>query len=427
MERRTVLASGLGALGAFVVGGGSAAAATAPTDTSPAAAASRAVAHALGPTARGIGYETGHGWLRLTFAVDGGNGGSGTVPFTVDVLADTTRPPRGAAYLLPGGGLNFAANFFTPRARNLAHHLRRQGQLVVGVTPREDAATLADITADWGLAAHTRDLRAVVGALDPVLRLPYQYAGHSAGAALALDAAAADRSPRLRRVVVLDTTGPYVGELAARAAQSRDALQALIDRGVYGADGGLKGLLARAVADPDGASPVPRPVDPATRFTNAGLAHFALINTSVLPGTTNWIYKRGHSAGTYTFGATPPEDRFTLTHTPLSVWHDATAALGSGLVPNALLRDLTAIWAGDDATYPIRWDRIDAEVVWVNMALGRGDEPRGADLIRAAGNPAVSFRVVPDYGHGDPVWSTTAEHDVWPLLTPTPSPAGAPA
>ncbi|WP_329385399.1 hypothetical protein OG625_25415 [Streptomyces sp. NBC_01351] len=27
------------------------------------------------------------------------------------MVADTTRPPHGIAYLLPGGGLNFAADF----------------------------------------------------------------------------------------------------------------------------------------------------------------------------------------------------------------------------------------------------------------------------------------------------------------------------
>ncbi|MFG2879224.1 hypothetical protein ACGFYU_30190 [Streptomyces sp. NPDC048337] len=360
-------------------------------------------------------YLPGDGWIRLTLPLEDG----GPAPVTVDVVADITRAPHGIAYLLPGGGLNFAADFFTPGGpadHNLAHELRRQGLLVVGVTPREDAAAAEDITAEWGLAAHRRDLARVVAALDSVLHLPYQYAGHSAGAALALDAASHDPSPRLRRVVVLDTTGPYTGDLAVRAAATRDVYAAQLAQGTHAADPGLAALVARAVTDPAGSSAVPWPPDPSLRFTHAGLAHFALIRTAALPGPANWIYAQGHSAGGYAFGATPAEDRFSLAHTPLATWHAATAALGSGLLPTALMRDLAAVWAGDGATYPIAWERIGAEVVWVNTELGRGDHPHGAELIRAGGNDRVSFTVVPGYGHGDAVWSTKAAADVWSLL-----------
>ncbi|CAM5445401.1 hypothetical protein SAVIM338S_02702 [Streptomyces avidinii] len=402
-------------------------------------------------------YVPGDGWIRLTLPLDDG----GPAPVTVDVVADTLRAPRGIAYLLPGGGLNFCADFFTagtaattgtavtaeasdaagtaegseaphaeagphapaateghasPASEPLAHRLRRAGLLVVGVTPREDASAAADIGPDRGLAAHRRDLAAVVAALDGVLGLPYQYVGHSAGAALALDAAAHDASPRLARVVVLDTTGPYSGDLAVRAAQTREAYEAQLARGEHAADPGLAALIARAVSDPAAPSAVPWPPDPELRFTNAGLAHFALVRTSLLPGPANWIYVRGHSAGSYAFGATPAEDAFSLTHTPLATWHAATAALGSGLIATALMRDLAAIWAGDTKTYAIDWDRIDAEVVWINAELGRGDHSRGPRLLRAGGNQRVGFTVVPDYGHGDVVWSAMAAADVWPLL-----------
>ncbi|MEV6571135.1 hypothetical protein [Streptomyces sp. NPDC051577] len=390
-----------------------------------------AVAHEAGAAVKGAGlltrveralgtgtaaYLPGDGWIRLTLPLHDG----GPAPVTVEVLADTTRVPHGIAYLLPGGGLNFAADYFTPDGHDgggLAHHLRRQGLLVVGVTPREDAATdAADVTADRGLAAHRRDLTGVVAALDAVLRLPYQYAGHSAGAALALDAVSHDPSPRLRRVLVLDTTGPCTGDRATRAATARDVYTDLLARGTYATDPGLAGLVARAVTDPDSPSPVPWPPDPNLRFTNAGLAHFALIRTADLPGEANWIHRQGHAAGEYVFGATPAEDRFDLTHTPLATWHAATAALGSGLIPTALMRDLAAIWAGDEETYRIAWDRIRAEVVWVNAGAGRGDEPRGADLIRACGNARVTFTTVPGYGHGDVVWSPAAPTEIWPLL-----------
>ncbi|MCX5204513.1 hypothetical protein OG897_24035 [Streptomyces sp. NBC_00237] len=419
MDRRTLLTAGAagalaGALSAATATTAHATPRSAPPAAPRATAADdpvRRVAHALDSDPPQVSYGDGWAHARLTLH-------DAPVPLGIDVVADTLRPPRGIAYLLPGGGLNFAADFFTPRARNLAHHLRAQGLLVIGISPREDLAEPADLTAARGQAAHKADAAKVIAAVDRVLGLPYQLVGHSAGAALALDLASTDRSPRLHRVVPIDTTGPYTGEQRVRAAQMQAAIQGQLDAGVLYGDTGLKGLVARALTDPDGASPVPRPVDPATRFTNAGLAHFALSRTSSLPGHTNWIYRQGYSAGTFAFGATPLDDRFSLTHTPLATWGEATQALGSGLVPNALLRDLAAIWAGDTATYPFDWSGIRAEVVWVNAALGRGDEPNGADLIRAGGNPHVTFRVVPGYGHADPVWSGTADRDVWRFLTP---------
>lgn len=357
-------------------------------------------------------YVPGDGWIRLTLPLDDG----GTAPVTVDVVADTRRTPRGIAYLLPGAGLSFGSVFFTPSHLNLAHRLRREGLLVVGITPREDAAAADDIGPDWGLAAHRRDLAAVVQALDGALGLPYQYVGHSAGALLALDAATHDDSPRLTRVVALDTTGPYTGDLAVRAAQTRDAYESRLAEGSYATDPGLAALIARAVTDPAGPSEVPWPPDPALRFTHAGLAHFALVRTSLLPGPANWIYTQGHAAGSYAFGATPAKDSFGLTHTPLATWHAAVTAQGSGLIPTALMRDLAAVWAGDGKTYAIDWERISAEVVWINTELGRGDHTRGPRLIRAGGNGRVRFTVVPGYGHGDPLWSQTAAADVWSLL-----------
>jgi pimeloyl-ACP methyl ester carboxylesterase len=374
------------------------------------AAALRSIADVLGADVEVREREHGAGWNRIRIAVH-----DATVPLVVDIVADTRRAPSRLAYLLPGGGLDFRSDFFTPTAHNVTHHLREHGYLVIGISPRENDATAADITAAWGLAAHKRDAHAVIDAIDTALHVPYDLLGHSAGAALALDLAA-NAPRRLRRVMVLDTTGPYEGALAERAAQARIALDALIEGGAYSTDPGLKGLLARAVADPNGASAVPRPVDPSTRFTHAGLAHFALVHTGRLPGLANWAYEQGFSAGTFAFGALPSEDRFTLAHTPLSVWANVTNALGGGLQPNALLRDLTGIWAGDEDTYRIDWAGIDAEVAWVNAALGRGDHPLGAELIRAGGNSRVRFGVVPGYGHGDVVWGADAGRDVWPLL-----------
>lgn len=360
---------------------------------------------------------------RLTVPVTGGG-------LTVDVIGDATA--ERVVHLLPGGGLTVAADFCTAQGRSLARFLADHGYLVIGTTPREDALTpeAADGCAAWGLDAHRADLERVIGAAEAVTALPYELLGHSAGAALALDTAAhtAARTTGgagLRRVLVLDTTGPYdpatEPELVAKAGTLTDLLQEQLDAGARTIDPGLKGLFVRAATAPEAPSGVPRPVAQPTgepgQFTNLGLLHYALTHTRDLPGPANWIYHRGHSGGTHTFGPTPADDRFALTHTPLGVWAEAVRRLGSGLQPTALLRDLAAVWAGRADVHRIDWAAIRADVVWLNAELGRGDHDLGARLIRAGG-ARVDYRVVPGYGHADVVWSATAEHDVWTSLLP---------
>ncbi|MFJ4183738.1 hypothetical protein [Kitasatospora sp. NPDC089509] len=350
--------------------------------------------------------------------------------FTVDALEDTRgeeRPAHRVVHLLPGGGLNVAANYCTAQGRSLARFLADHGYLVIGTTPREDALTADRIgprCADWGLDGHREDLERVVTAAGSVTGLPYDLLGHSAGAALALATAAArSGDDALRRVLVLDTTGPYdprtEPDLVARAEALTDLLDQQLAAGVTTVDPGLKGLFARATTDPDGPSGLPRPAGRAGQFSNLGLLHYALTRTRELPGPANWIHHRGHSDGDYVFGATPADDRFGLTHTPLPVWREAIARLGSGLQPTALLRDLAALWAGRTDTHRIDWAAIRADVVWVNAESGRGDHDLGARLVRAGG-ARVDYRVVPGYGHGDVVWSATAERDVWESLLPRP-------
>jgi pimeloyl-ACP methyl ester carboxylesterase len=380
------------------------------------------VAAGLGPLAAVRDVERGDGWTRTRFEI-----ADETIPLGVDVVAPTTGEPGRIAYLLCGGWFNFSSAFFTPRARNLAHFLREHGYLVVGISAREDllpAGVNEPATADWGMARHRRDIRGVVEAIDSELALPYDVFGHSAGADLALDYAACHHD-RLRRAVILDTAGPYdpetEPELVAKAVAGRAALRALLEdpdpaKRMYTLDAGFKRIMSNAAKDPQGTSAVPRPADPTTFFTHEGWAHFLLIHTGRLPGPVNWIYHQGNVAGDYTFGPTPAEDRYTMVHSTLKVWTDCAAELRSGLTTTAVLRDQAAVWAGDGDTYRIDLGAIEAEVVWVNTELGRGDHPRGAELVRAGGNARVSYRVVPGYGHGDAIWSPDAERDVWPLL-----------
>ncbi|MCX4750673.1 hypothetical protein OG455_35085 [Kitasatospora sp. NBC_01287] len=365
------------------------------------------------PVGEGAGDGIGHHRFVLPDPVE--------PPVVLDVLATPGARPERVTVLLPGGGLNVRANYCTARGRGLARFLADHGRLVIGITPREDGLTGASTgprCATWGLAAHRRDVQRVLTAVLPVLGLPHELLGHSAGAVLALDTAARPGSTA-DRVLVLDSTGPYDPatdpEWAARAGVLADTLANQLARGVWTTDPGLSALFDRATADPAGSSPFPRPGHPGTAFSNLGLLHYALTHTGELPGPANWIYHRGHSSGTFTFGATPGEDRFALDRTPIEVWARAVAALGSGLQPNALLRDLAAVWAGRTEVYRIDWAAISADVVWVNTELGRGDHDLGARLIRAGG-ARVDYQVVPGYGHGDVVWAPGAEREVWPLL-----------
>lgn len=346
----------------------------------------------------------------------------GSAPLVVDVVTDSAAaPPHGVIVLLPGGGLNVRASYCTARdGGGLARFLAARSYLVLGITPREDALTAGTTgphCAEWGLAAHRRDVQQVLTAVE-ALGLPYDLLGHSAGAALALDTAA-QPGTHVRRVLVLDTTGPYdpatEPELATRAAALTDALQEQLAAGHWTVDPGLKALFARAAADPWGDSPLPRPDHPGTVFGNLALLHYALIGTHLLPGPANWIYQRGHSSGSFEFGRTPAQDSFTLDRTPLAVWSEAVGRLGSGVQPTALLRDLAALWGGREEVYRIDWAAIGAEVVWINTELGRGDHDLGARLIRAGG-ARVDYRVVPGYGHADVLWAPAAERDIWPLL-----------
>ncbi|MCC9311508.1 hypothetical protein LN042_31340 [Kitasatospora sp. RB6PN24] len=294
------------------------------------------------------------------------------------------------AVLLPGGGLNARANFATARDRSLVEFLAEHGYLPIGVTPREDAADARDASeaAAWGLAAHRTDVEQVLTAIVEHLGLPQDLLGHSAGAALALDLAA-QPGCAAERVLVLDTTGPYdprtEPERSARASALCDEFQQRLAAGELLLDPGLKAAFAATDGSPQARE----------RLTHA------LTRTSELPGPANWIYHRGHSAGGESLD--------------LDVWARAMAALGSGMQPVALLRDLAALWGGRDEVYRIDWSAIRAEVVWLNGGSGRGDHDLAARLIRAGG-ARVDYRVVPGFGHGDMVWAPQAVNAVWPLL-----------
>ncbi|MGW0520457.1 alpha/beta fold hydrolase [Crossiella sp. NPDC003009] len=369
---------------------------------------------AIALNANDITVEAWAGWILTSCTVP-----TDSYPVRLDILADATAPPERISYLLPSGAANFTGNFFTPREHNLAQHLREHGSLVIGVTPREDALPSATdpATAAMGLSQHSADLARVVKAVDAVLRLPFEVIGHSGGAATALDFAAKDASARLDRIVVLDNVGPYTDPaLIADAKGSVAAFQAALAAGRLGLDGvtGILALYDRPQQEPTEA---PRPGGHPGNFTAGGQLHHHLIRTAHLGLPFRLVYHESHLAGRYTFAENPAEDTWELDHTPAARYGQALRAYGSGVIPFAFIRDTAAIWCGDTSVHHLDFANIRTKVLWFNTAKGMGDHPNGAGLIRAGGNPHVTYRVIEGYGHHDPTLGANASQDIWPLLT----------
>jgi len=365
-------------------------------------------------------------WIQVQYADE-------QYPLLIDFVVSRLQRPSKILYLFPGGGLTFQTDFFTPGERNLAHFFRQRDYLIVGITPRENAAGAAanfSFMADWGLAKHKQDFRKIIQLIQARLGLRYDVLGHSAGAMAALEYAATF-SDQLETVMLLDMVGPYdpdtEAQFRANSSASYNAHVQLIQNGsfVNNSIAGFKTLVTQAALFPTANSGIPRTVfgGPAGNFTLNGFAHFALIHTNRLPGPStafsglpdSWFYHQGFLNGSYTFNLDPLQDQSQLGKTTIETVRAAVQALDSGLNPNAYRRDLFAVLA-DNGAYPINWAGIQEKVVWVNGELGFGDHDFGARLIRQSGNQQVKFNVVPGYGHADMTFSTTADHDVWQWL-----------
>ncbi|MCK2242985.1 MULTISPECIES: hypothetical protein [unclassified Crossiella] len=372
----------------------------------------RELATQLGAT--DITVEAQSDWILTSCTVP-----TDSYPLRLDILSDPTAAPERISYLLPAGAANFTGNYFTPREHNLAQHLRQHGSLVIGVTPREDAlpSSTDPAAAAMDLTQHSTDLAKVVEAVDTLLRLPFEVIGHSGGAATALDFAASSPPSNLDRIVVLDNVGPFTDPtLIADAKTSLAAFQAALAAGRYALDGTsmVLDLLTRQPSEP---TQTPRAEGHPGNFTAGGQLHHHLIRTAHLPLPFRLIYHESNLAGRYTFAPTPAEDTWELHHTPLERYAQSLRAYGSGVVPLAWIRDVAAIWCGDTSVHHLDFAKIRAKVLWLNMSAGMGNHPNGPNLIRAAGNPHVTYHLINGYGHHDLTLGTNAPTDIWPLIT----------
>ncbi len=347
------------------------------------------------------------------------------LPIKVDILKNIFMSPVTNIYLSPGTALNTETNFITPNNKNLAVFLANKGYTVIGITPREDAATPGfnfSLMKDWGLQKHTDDFNEIVTIFQNIGNMNYEILGHSAGALVVLNYASQIHDNRLNAVRVIDIVGQYPPDSQnfQYSQISMNAVNQVINSGTF-IDPGFQGfefLAQQAQNDPNGDSGVPRPVG--GDFTNIGLLYFALINTNVLPGiltpTTglpgNWQFVQGFLAGTYKFGPLPTEDVFSFTHTDIQTIYNSLTSLGSGIVPLAYDRDFFALLSNQ---FPLAWNNIKVPVFYINTGLGFGDASYTVGLLT---NSNVTYGIVNDYGHADPVYSNTADVDFWAKLFP---------
>lgn len=353
-------------------------------------------------------------------------------PLAVDVVASRTCEPSCIVYMLAGGGVNFRSSFFSPLDRNLAHFMRKQGALVVGISAREDRVPvdLKDYSfmGGWGLSKHRADIRFVVCNVQEVAQLPYDVLGHSYGAAYALDYAAHHAS-ELRRVIALDiySLGPEATPGQREAQRTYEAyVQCLAERHYHDTSyGGLREGVAAAIKAPTAPTPFARqPLGHEGLFCAQGVLDFSLVHSALLPGIHtpitglcgDWALNRGHLAGTFQFAEDPRQDAAVFTHTAAASLREAASQIGGGLMPVAVERDYWAVNA-NHAAYELPWHAITTQVLWLNAELGYGDKQWGAELIRRGGNDRVQTRVISGYGHADLVWGERAAVDVWQHLT----------
>ncbi|HVN70448.1 MAG TPA: hypothetical protein VMU10_00380 [Desulfomonilia bacterium] len=343
-------------------------------------------------------------------------------PLTVDLVGSNLQCAQKIIYLLPGGGVNFKSSFLTPfLGDNLAQYLRKNGYLVVGITPREDNVPSADsypFMAGWGLAKHKADMRKIISIVQAKVHLPYCVLGHSFGAAYALDYAASyPNEPE--KTIALDIYSFAPGD-TVRVHDADITYGAFLDlmgdkQYADSSYSDIKSLMLISLLFPwvdsgQSRSDLSLPGD----FTFEGLLYYSMIWSSTLPGIHtpltglpgDWPLVQSYVAGQYILAQNPWNDTYSFSKTDICTLREAAVKVGSGLVPCALYRDYFAVNAFNGA-YTINFSAITKPVLWLNTELGYGTSAYHAD------NPNVEAGIILGYGHLDALSSNTAQQDVW--------------
>lgn len=348
------------------------------------------------------------------------------LPIRIDLLNNIFCLPVKNIYLSPANALNIETDFITPKSHNLAIFLANKHYFVIGISPREDNAPIDfnfDVIKDWGFEKRTQDFIEIINIFQHICDRDFDVLGHSDGAIVALNYSSVNPSNRLKVIRVIDKVGRYDpnSQEFQNAQISLNATDQLINQGIF-VDREFLGfvfLAEQAKTNPTGDSGVPRPTPNGGNFTNEGLFFFSLIHTNVLPGLLTpltglpsfWYLKGGFAAGTYEFGSSPSEDKYSLTHTNIQTIFEALSNIGSGTYPLATDRDFYAI---ETNQLPLNLENIKVPIFWINAELGFGDVSYTISLLKTQ----VTYEVVKNYGIADPIYSNTAEVDFWNKLVP---------
>ena len=349
-------------------------------------------------------------------------------PLAIDIVCSNETLPEKIIYMA-GGGINFKSAFFTPIENNLSHFLRKNGYLVIGITPREEnigEVNSYEFMKEWGIEKHREDIRKVVNIIQSVVRLPYDMLGYSVAGNFVLDYASI-YSDQLDKIIILDlesydpndTTQMYNLQLLYNATVQ------IMDQGIYYDDfiGELKALASIVQLYPMEDSGESREaLGLPGNFTFLGLMHFSLIYSGTLPGFHTEItglpgewWSTSQFAGFYDFNYDPMEDNFGFYLTSFDRIIQGATNLGSGILPLAVWRDCAALDSFNNE-YIINFNGIEEKVRWINSELGMGNYNYFTEIIKDTGNADVIATIVEGYGHVDLLWSDQAEKEVWPLL-----------
>lgn len=352
-------------------------------------------------------------------------------PIMLDFLFSNNAVFEKIAYLIAPGGFNFQNAFFTPIDRNIAHFMRENEYLVIGITHREDFVPIeqaGEFMRKWGMEKHRKDLRKVVKRVRKVIKIPYDMLGQANSAVCILDYAAkySDKFDTLDKLILLDTDSfdPAIQpQKITYANMCYDAMNQLLDQGVM-ADSFISDMCDLIMA----AAVVPQEDSGQSRewfgfpdnFTVEGLLHFSLVYTTSLPGLHTpitglpgeWTMVQGAAAGYYEFADNPTDDNYALTRTDMADLQKAAMLSGTGTMPLALGRDIYAILALN-GQYRIDWSEINEKVIMVNSEYSAGYQTYYGTLIKQGGNEEVEIHIVPDYGYVDLLYAPSAEEDVW--------------
>lgn len=355
------------------------------------------------------------------------------IPLTLDFLSKKEQPIEKIVYFLPGSGMNFRSNFFTPRKDNLAIFFLEKGYLVIGITPREDKVPYlfgrCYFMKDWGLEKHKNDIRKVISLIEKKTNVSYEILGFSAGAFYSLDYASTFyQDYLLKRIIVLDAVGEYdlskEKELREKAEITEKAIRNLIEKDKIYIDNSLALLKILIVIEsifPYRNSGVER-INYSGDFTFEGLLYFTAIHTNQLEGPTtkytklpeNWYFEKGWCAGEYIFKEDPKKDIYFLEHTKEKTLKLAAFKTNSGIYPYRTLLDIFSVLAGGK-NYSICYENIKCEILWINSEFGMGNHTYVIEKIRNYGGK-VKFFLIENYGHADLIYGNNAKEDVWSYI-----------